>query len=203
MKISTSKEKNIVKIIQAGGVGVLPTDTLYGLVGSAMKKKTVERIYQLRKRNSQKPMVILIGSENDLNLFGISRVCPRSDLGQTLKKVWPGEVSVILPLAKASQKKFWYLHRGVGSLAFRLPKLQWLRDLLKKTGPLVAPSCNFEGEKPAETIGEAKKYFGANVDFYVSAGKRLLGLASTLIAIEKGKVIVKREGKVKMLKLKC
>lgn len=199
--------KKAIKILKSGGIGVLPTDTLYGLVGSAMKKKTVERIYQLRKRNLQKPMVILIGSENDLKSFGIlwhhgdrAGTVPQVPyLKEVLERVWPGEVSVILPLAKASQKKFWYLHRGVGSLAFRLPKSLWLRDLLKKTGPLVAPSCNFEGEKPAETIREAKAYFRDKVDFYASASKRLKGLPSTLIAIENGKVIIKRQGRGKII----
>ena len=93
-------------------------------------------------------------------------------------------------------KKFKHLHRGTGTLAFRVPKPAWLRKLLQETGPLIAPSANFEGEPPALTIRAAKKYFGENVDFYADAG-RLASKPSTLIKVEKGNVIVLREGAVK------
>ena len=63
--------KGIKKILLNHGVGVLPTDTLYGLVGSALSKKAVARIYKLRRRNPQKPFIILISSLADLKLFNI------------------------------------------------------------------------------------------------------------------------------------
>ena len=88
---------------------------------------------------------------------------------------------------KSELKRFEYLHRGTAALAFRVPKSAWLRKLLQKTGPLIAPSANFEGEPPALSFRAAKKYFGKSVDFYVDAG-RLISKPSTLIKIEKGKV---------------
>ena len=51
----------------------MPTDTIYGVVGQALNKKTVERIYTARKRMPSKPMIILISSVNDLRLFGIEK----------------------------------------------------------------------------------------------------------------------------------
>jgi L-threonylcarbamoyladenylate synthase len=69
--------------------------------------------------------------------------------------------------------------------------------LLQRTGPLIAPSANFEGEPPASTIRAAKKYFGKKVDFYADAG-RLVSRPSTLIKMEKGWLIVLREGAVKI-----
>ena len=50
---------------------MLPTDTLYGIVGSALSKRAVLRIYKLRRRDPKKPMIILIGSLDDLKLFGV------------------------------------------------------------------------------------------------------------------------------------
>ena len=76
--------------------------------------------------------------------------------------------------------KYKYLHRGTKSLAFRIPTSPELRKLLEKTGPLVAPSANWEGRKPASTIKEAQKFFGPNVEFYMDAG-RVIGKSSTLI----------------------
>jgi L-threonylcarbamoyladenylate synthase len=178
-------------ILVAGGVGVLPTDTIYGIVGSALEKKTVERIYRLRERNAKKPMIILIGSLADLKLFGV--VLGKKERALA-RRVWPGKVSVVMPCPSV---KFSYLHRGTKTLAFRMPEPAWLRALLKKTGPLVAPSANTEGESPAKTIAEAKRYFGTDVEFYANAGTRV-SQPSTIIKIDNGGLVVLREGAVKI-----
>ena len=136
-------------------------------------------------------MIILIGSIKDLGLFKIKLTKKQKTV---LDKFWPGKVSVILP---CPNKKFSYLHRGTESLAFRLPQSQWLRRLLLETGPLVAPSANWEGKKPATTIKESKKYFGKQIDFYFESGQ-LNSLPSTLITFKRGKVLVLREGAVKI-----
>lgn len=183
--------KKVVEKLKSGGVGILPTDTIYGIVGQALSKKAVLRIYKLRKRNPKKPMIILIGSFRDLDLFKV-KIDKR--VGKVLSKLWPGKVSVILP---CSRKEFFYLHRGTKTLAFRLPKPQWLKNLLKKTGPLVAPSANIEGLKPAKTVKEAKKYFGNKVDFYLSRGK-LSSKHSTLVSLRNGRIELLRKGAVKI-----
>lgn len=168
----------IIKIIKKGGIGVMPTDTLYGLVGSALDKKVVERIYQVRKRELNKPFIILISSLKDLDIFGIRLNTRTTDL---LKKLWPGPISIIL---SCKNKKLVYLRRGAETLAFRLPKPVWLRKILQKTGPLVAPSANIAGEPPALTIEEARKYFGGNVDFYINRGE-LDNPPSSLVEIKR------------------
>ena len=178
--------KTVLKLLKQDKVGVLPTDTLYGLVGRALDKKSVARIYKVRRRNSKKPLIILISSLANLKLFGIKLGKPQQKF---FKKIWPGPVSVILP---CHSKKFSYLHRNTNSLAFRLPKPKWLRQLLIKTGPLVAPSANLEGRPPAKTIKEAKKYFKNRVDFYLDAGK-LAGAPSTLISLKGGKITIIRK----------
>jgi L-threonylcarbamoyladenylate synthase len=180
-----------IKILKDNGIGVLPTDTLYGIVGSAFSKKAVERIYKVRGRNPKKPCIILISSINDLKKFGISQSLIRANR-RIVENVWPGKVSVVFPLPKEAQKKFSYLHRGTKALAFRLPKKKSLIALLKKTGPLVAPSANPEGKKPAETITEAKKYFGDKVDFYLFEGKKT-GKPSKIISLVTGEPIFLRK----------
>lgn len=184
--------KIIVPVLASGGIGVFPTDTLYGVVGSALEKKTVERIYGLRDRDLDKPMIILISSLKDLEIFGIVLSAKQK---KSLKKLWPGKVSVVLdcPL-----KKFQNLHRGGKTLALRLPDDKNIIKLLKKTGPLVAPSANMAGQKPAETFYEAQKYFGDKVDFYINAGK-LKSKPSTLVRMDAaGNITVLREGAVKI-----
>jgi len=156
--------KKIVEILKKGGVGVLPTDTIYGLVGSALNKETVERIYKIKKRSTKKPFIILISCLKDLKIFGIKL---KNFQKKIIKKFWPGPFSLVF---ECKSKKFEYLHRGKRSLAFRIPKSKFLLSLLKKTGPLVAPSANISNLPPSKNIKEAKKYFGKKVDFYFDGG---------------------------------
>ncbi len=175
------------KAIKSGSMGVIPTDTMYGIVGSAFDKKAVERIYKVRKRTPSKPLIILIDCIDCLKEFGIKPL-------PILKSIWPDKITVILPCKSA---KFKYLHRGKNKLAFRLPKSAKLIKILNETGPLVAPSANPEGEKPAQTLKEAQDYFGSNVDFYIDGGK-MKDVPSTIIELDsKGKATLIREGAVK------
>lgn len=167
----------VVKILKNDGVAVVPTDTLYGVVCSAFSKKAIEKIYNLKNRNINKKMIVLISSLRDLKKFGIKIT---KEQAKILKKFWPGEVSIIL-----------------NDIAFRLPNKKNLISLIKKTGPIVAPSANIEGEKPAETIQDAKNYFGNNVDIYIDEGEKK-SEPSTLIRILDNNVEVIRDGKIKV-----
>ncbi len=183
-----SKLEEITEILKKGEVGIIPTDTIYGIVGSALNQKTVEKIYQIRKRSPNKPFIILISSIDELKKF---KIFLDKKTNQFLKKNWPNPLSVILP---CDDKQFEYLHRGQKSLAFRLPNNEFLQNLLQLTGPLVAPSANFEGEPPATTLEEAKKYFKDSPDFYIDGGI-LKSQASTLIKFNpKGKTEILRQG---------
>lgn len=191
--VKSGEQAAVIRALRRGRVGVLKTDTIYGIVGSALKPKTVERIYRLRKRNRTKPFIVLINSVRDLGRFDV-----RSDrrTSAMLARFWPGPVSIILP---CSSKKFMYLHRGTNALAFRVPKPARLRALLEQTGPLVAPSANPEGKPPAATIPEARAYFGNRVDFYPSTRLRAgvgthTSKPSTLIRIANGVIEILRPG---------
>lgn len=171
-------DKNLIKVLREDGVVVMPTDTLYGIIGRALSQITVERIYKLRKRNPEKPCIILIGELDKLQKFSITLSEKQKS---ALKKYWPGPVSIVLDCLDDSLS---YLHRGTKTLAFRLPSPQSLRDLLIKVGPLIAPSANLQARPPSKNISEAKEYFGNLVDLYLDAGK-LAGKASKVIRLRK------------------
>ncbi len=177
----------VKKYFKKDKIAVIPTDTIYGVAASAWSKKAVARAYKICRRNPKKPFIILISSIKDLALF---KVKLDNATQVILKKIWPGKVSVILPV---EPKKFQYLHRGTKTLAFRVPQKSNLVKLLKKTGPLISSSANPEGLKPAETITQAKKYFGSKIDFYVDCGK-IKSLPSTLIEIKNSQARVIRKG---------
>ncbi|MDE2399545.1 MAG: L-threonylcarbamoyladenylate synthase [Patescibacteria group bacterium] len=187
--------ENLIKVLQDNGVVVMPTDTLYGIVGKALSSDAVERIYVIRKRAPQKPCIILIGEINELEKFSITL---SSEQKEKLKEYWsfdnledrPAPISIVLD---CPNDRFTYLHRGTNTLAFRLPYQKELQNLLLKTGPLIAPSANLEGLPPARNIFEAKEYFGNLINLYIDGGE-LNGKASKVIKLHKdGSVTIIRE----------
>ena len=192
-KISPNPWVRAEKVLKRDGVVVLPTDTLYGILGKAQSRKAVERIYEIKGRDENKPFIVLITSLKQIQDFGIKINAKQAKF---LEKIWPGKVSVILP---CPLKKWEYLHRGEKSIAFRMigQKNKNLFNLINKTGALVAPSVNTQGGKPAENINEAKNYFKDSVDLYVNVGEKK-SQPSTLIKFEDDKIIILRQGSVKI-----
>ncbi|HAE36715.1 MAG: Sua5/YciO/YrdC/YwlC family protein [Candidatus Nomurabacteria bacterium GW2011_GWF2_35_66] len=181
----------VEKVLKSGGIAVIPTDTLYGLVASAFDKKAIEKIYKIKERDKSKALIVLISSFKDLEKFGIKVI---KEQAKILEKFWPGQVSVLL---SCKSNKFKYIHSGTGEIAFRMigPRNKNLYNLLRKVGPIVAPSANRENGKPAETIKEAKEYFDDKVDYYINSGKKV-GEPSTLVRVKEGKIEVLRQGRV-------
>lgn len=175
MKVFSSvNDPEIARILAAGGIGVLRTDTLYGVVASAGHEAAVQRVYQLKGRDDHKSPIVLIAEPQQI-YDEIS--AEHSDYVQT---VWPGPVSIIVPAQAAPV----WIQRGNGSVAYRLPDNHQLQTLLRATGPLIAPSANPQGMQPAMTIQEAIEYFGDRVDFYVDQGTVESPKPSTIIRLE-------------------
>lgn len=177
--------KKLERTINDSKIAVIPTDTIYGIVARALDKTAVENVYTVRKRNPSKPCIILIASIDDIALFGIEV----SSLRSVLESYWPGPVSIVLP---CPAPEFEYLHRSTQSLCFRMPDVEWLRDLIAKTGPLIAPSANIEGNMPARNVTEAREQFGNDVDFYMDGGV-VDGKPSKVISLVDGAVTVLRD----------
>lgn len=187
MQKSVWRDENLIKTLKNGGVCVMPTDTIYGIVGRADKKHTVENIYEIRRRNPERPCIILIGDKKEINKFSISTT---KEQDKKINENWPGPVSIILDCNDDSLE---YLHRGTKTLAFRLPNNEDLRNLLIETGPLIAPSANPEGYPIAKDCNEALGYFGNAVDYYGDGGI-VEGKASKVVKLKNdGSMTVLRE----------
>ena len=177
------------KLLKPAAVGVIPTDTVYGLVARAADPVAVERLYAVKKRDA-KPGTLIAASIEDLEKIGLKHRYLKA-----VEQYWPGAVSVIIPAADPALK---YLHRGKMSLAVRIPKDSELQKLLAQTGPLVTSSANDPGEPTATTAAAAKAYFGDKIDFYIDGGDLSDHQPSTVIRIVDDAVEVLREGAVKI-----
>ncbi len=174
------------RFLKDGKPVVIKTETLYGILGNALNKNTVEYIYKIKGRKTNKPFIILISSINDLKKFGIAP----NEIERRLLAL--RGLTVVLYI---NNPKFRYLHRGTNSLAFRIPAKENLLELLRRLDfPLVAPSCNPEGKEPAKNVEEAIKYFGEKIPIYIDEGENLNTKPSTIIKIKDNQVNILREG---------
>ncbi len=165
---------NIVEILKNDGVGVIATDTVYGVVARLDSPVAVERIYQVKQRNPNKPVgTVLIASTDQLK--GIVE----ENLLAKVAHYWPGPVSVILPVGDNLE----YAHKGFASLPFRIPDDESLVEFLHQTGPLATSSANIESRPPAATIEQARQYFDDTVDFYKDGGNLSARTPSRIIQI--------------------
>ncbi len=174
------------KINQPGAVGVIPTDTVYGVVARAADQTAVARLYKLKNRES-KPGTIIAASIDQLVELGIKRRYLTA-----VEQFWPGAVSVEIP------HQIEYLHQGTRRQAFRIPDDDTLRVLLTQTGPLLTSSANQPAKPPAVTIKEAQSYFGDKVDFYIDGGDLSNRQPSTIIRVIDDAIEVIRPGAVKI-----
>lgn len=163
-------------ILHDGAIGVIKTDTLYGLVGRAEDEKVVEKIYSVKHRDTTKPLIVLVADETQL-FDPLPAV-----LSSTIDNYWPGPNSIIFESPSAPK----WLRRSGSTVAYRMPANENLKRLLLEVGPLVAPSANREGEPPLEIGLQAEAYFGDEIDFIVDGGLVLDGQPSHLYHVTSG-----------------
>ncbi len=189
MKIYESiREYEVGRHIAAGDVGILPTDTLYGLVCAAGMPDAVKRLYGLKHRE-RKPGTIIAANIEQLEELGIKRRYLTAAVS-----FWPGPVSVVVP----AEPSLLYLHQGLQSLAVRIPAHESLRMLLETSGPLLTSSANPPGQEPAVNVEQATAYFDESIDFYVDGGDLSDSLPSTVIRVVDDAVEVLRLGAFKI-----
>lgn len=171
--------------LRGGNVGVLPTDTVYGLVAVAANQSAVEKIYSIKRRPSQ-PGTIIAASVIQLQQLGF----PAQELS-IANNYWPNSVSVVIDASNVAD----YLKQERPNLPVRIPNSPALLNLLKTTGPLMTTSANAPSEPTSTTLAMAERYFGDAVDFYVDGGDLSDRAPSTIIGIQpSGEVTIFRQG---------
>lgn len=169
---SESNIEHCIKALNYGGVVMMPTDTVYGLVVRVDDKNAVEKICRLKQRKPI-PGTILASNKTQIENLGID-----GTLLSVADKYWPGPVSVVFPVEDNN-----HLHQGLNSIAIRIPDILWLRKLIEETGPLMTSSANLSGSTVLESVEEAKVVFKSNVDHYLDGGS-IVGRPSKIIKID-------------------
>lgn len=185
MLILQPDDPQVASLLAAGKIGVIPTDTIYGLSCRADDPAAVQRLYRLKDREG-KPGTLIAASVDQLTSLGIVVI-------DGVEGFWPGSVSIILPVTNGLD----YLTQGRPDTACRvIGKPPELLNTVRIAGSLLTSSANLPGQPPATNITEARVYFGDSVDFYVDGGMLTDSQPSTIIRIVQEHIEVLRHGAV-------
>lgn len=141
-----------------GGIVVVRTDTLYGLIARAADAEAVEKVYRAKHREATKQCIVLLAGPNAITAH--YNVITAHTHPET-------PTSVVVP---TSNEPAW-VTRGGNSVAYRIVQHPILQEIIQTVGPVIAPSANPEGMPPAMNIVEAQHYFGSDVNYYFDGGQ--------------------------------
>jgi L-threonylcarbamoyladenylate synthase len=188
--IFTNEVIKAAEIVKNGGLILYPTDTIWGIGCDATNYDAVERIFQIKKRDSNKSMIVLMKDYNELKDY--LKILPQIDFEQFKNEIRP--LTVIYQHAINLAEN---VIAKDGSIAIRIPKDDFCNELIKSIGvPLVSTSANFSGEPSAENFKNISEELKYQVDYIVNYAQDLVKDAkpSKIIKLmEDGKIIVIRE----------
>lgn len=166
---------------------IFQTDTVYGIGCLLASVEGVNRIYEIKKRDGNKPLAVLCGSLDD-----VKEIVLNYEIGETLaKKYWPGALTLIFPKKDIVGD---FLTSGFDTVGVRIPNDQTALKILKQFGPMAVTSLNLSTEPAILTFEEALK-FEDKVD-YIVEGTDLNSLSSTVYDVVNKKTL--RQGEIKI-----
>lgn len=165
-------------ILKDDGIVAIPTETVYGLAGNALKGSCVKKIYQAKGRPSDNPLIVHI---SDFSQWApLVRAIPESALSLA-EKFWPGPLTIILPKSDIIPDE---ICGGLDTVAVRMPSHETARAIITECGfPLAAPSANTSGRPSPTSAGHVKADLDGRIDAIVDAGECSVGIESTVISL--------------------
>ena len=162
-----------------------PTETVYGLGANLLNKKSVARLYKVKRRPTGKPFTVHIENVSLIKRLGCGIT---KEARALMDKYWPGPLTIILN-CKNGQK-----------IGFRMPDNKVALSLIKESGvPVVATSANISEEAPPTSTEEVLKQLDGKADILLDAGPTDIGVESTIIDMTITPPKILREGAIKSL----
>ena len=186
---STETLARTAETIARGGIIPFRTDTFYGLGADPFNAGAVQKVKELKGREGNKPILVLISDVEQLGRL-IENRSPAFD--ELAKQFWPGALTII---SKATSQLPIEVTVGTQSVGVRLPDDEAVRSLVRACGgALTATSANPSGKPPARSAAESLKYFGESVDLIVDGGATKTDQPSTVVDTSGVEVRLIREG---------
>lgn len=183
-------EDDALARLKVGDLVALPTETVYGLAGLALQTKTVRKIFELKGRPSNNPLIVHV---NDVS--GAKNLAEFNDLAiRACKIFWPGPLTIVLP-----KKDFIPLEVTAGNqtVALRAPNHPLFRGILDRLKqPLAAPSANPSNRTSPTTAAHIAELFGDKAPPTLDGGACTVGLESTVLDLSSDRPTILRPGMI-------
>ena len=179
MKINLANIKKAIKLLNKSECIAIPTETVYGLAGNAYSDKSCKKIFKLKKRPENNPLIV-----HYYNLKALKKDCEiNKDFLKLYKKLSPGPITYVLKLKKNSKISRIVTNKRT-TLAVRFPKHIISRKLLESLSyPLAAPSANISTKVSSVNYQNVKDDFGKKIKYILDGGRSSIGVESTIISL--------------------
>ena len=190
MKYNQSNIKKAKKYLDKGNCIGVPTETVYGLAANAYSNSAVKKIFKLKKRPNNNPLIVHYS-----NIETLKKDCLiNNNFTKLYDKFSPGPITFVLKLRKDS-KISKYVTNKQKNLAVRFPKHKLFKNLLNKINyPLAAPSANISTKLSSVMASDVKEEFGGKIKYTLDGGKCQIGLESTIIDLTDKPTILRLGG---------
>ena len=185
------------KIVSEGGVIAFRTDTFYGLGADPFNAAAVAKIKELKGRDENKPILLLLADASVADRF----IADRSKaFDEVARKYWPGPLTIVgVAVAELPEA----IMAGTGTVGVRVPADDDVRELVRVCGgALTATSANPSGSEPARSAKEVMDYFGDRIDLVIDGGEVTVTEPSTVLDVTTFPPRVLREGIIKKADLR-
>jgi L-threonylcarbamoyladenylate synthase len=183
-------------VVRRGGLVGFPTDTVYGLGANALNPVAVARVYEVKRRPLDSPLIVLLGRIEDA--AALVRELPRPARA-LMERFWPGPLSIVLERSPLVPE----ITAGGGrTIALRVPGRALTRDFVQACGsPVTAPSANKSGRPSPLSAQDVLADLGAEIEAVLDAGPSPSGLESTVLDLTAEPAMVLRPGPIALEQL--
>ncbi len=183
--------KKAAQIILRGGIIAFPTETFYGLAADALNEAALRKIFQVKKREEGKPLLLLIADESWLQGL-IQNISPLAE--RLMKKFWPGPLTLVF---HASPQLSPLLTADTGKIGIRLSPHPVTQALVQVVGrAITGTSANLSGHPGALTAREVHQSLGGSLNAVLDGGKTAGGPGSTILDVSDPSPQIIREGMI-------
>ena len=190
MKINLANIKKATNLLNKRDCVAIPTETVYGIAGNAYSDNACKKIFKLKKRPKNNPLIV---HYYDLKKLRDDCIL-NNDFYKLYKKFCPGPITFVLDLKKKSKISKVATNQK-NTLAVRFPKHPITRILLKKLKfPIAAPSANISSRVSAVTSNNVRDDFGKKIKYILEGGKSSIGIESTIVDLRKKPKILRLGG---------
>ena len=186
--------EQIKHILENDGVIACVTDTVWGLACMPKSEIAVKKIYEIKKRESKKPLILM--SDEVYNLFDYVKQPIEKQAQRLIKDHFPGALTLVLDKSDETPD---FITSSMQTVGVRIPDNEVFAEICRaiEGRVLATTSANISGEPPALTYEEAISYVGDKVDFVVpDYGYIAKGKASTVVGFKDGEIVVFRQGEI-------